>query len=58
MNPPKGLCDECRARPAKYWFGQTSVALCGAAECEQANDESWERTVAECEQERRWREEN
>lgn len=56
MTPPKGLCDMCRKRAAKFWFRDTSVALCGADECAERNDANWatmlEQLKADEEQER------
>ncbi|AXQ68238.1 hypothetical protein HOT99_gp034 [Caulobacter phage CcrBL10] len=31
--PPTGSCDMCKTAPAIRWFGQTSVAHCGAVDC-------------------------
>lgn len=48
---PKGNCDICNRRPAAYWFGDTSVALCGDDECSQINQEQWERMCQEMDEE-------
>ena len=48
---PKGKCDICNTKPAAYWFGDTSVALCGDAECSRINKEQWDKMVREMEQE-------
>lgn len=37
----------CNDKPAQYWFGDTSVALCGDEKCSQRNKENWDRLVAE-----------
>lgn len=50
MNPPKGKCDICNKRPAKYWFGQTSVALCGDEACESINQSRWDAMIREMEE--------
>ena len=44
---PKGLCDMCNKKKAKYWFGQTSVALCGDEDCTQKNQSNWDRMIEE-----------
>lgn len=53
---PKGLCDMCNKKKAKYWFGQTSVALCGDEDCAQKNRSNWNRMIEEIEQEEKDRE--
>lgn len=45
--PPRGLCDMCGKRPAAYWFGQTSVALCGDQECDAKCQRKWNETVSD-----------
>jgi hypothetical protein len=49
-DPPKGKCDMCRTKPARYWFGDTSVALCGDEDCSRRNQENWNRMLEEMEQ--------
>lgn len=44
---PKGNCDMCEKRPATHWFGDTSVALCNAKECQRENQNNWDRMIAE-----------
>jgi hypothetical protein len=48
---PSGKCDMCNKKPAAYWFGDTSVALCGDEECEERNAANWRRMLAEMEEE-------
>lgn len=50
--PPKGNCDMCRTKPALYWFGQTSVALCGDKKCSEENQRNWDRMIEEEQQKR------
>lgn len=45
--PPKGTCDICHDRPARHWFGDTSVALCGHESCARINQANWDRMVEE-----------
>jgi hypothetical protein len=42
---PKGMCDICGKRKAAYWFGDTSVALCGEQECADKNQASWDKMI-------------
>jgi hypothetical protein len=49
--PPKGTCDICRTKKARYWFGQTSVALCGDEACERINQSQWNAMIEEMERE-------
>jgi hypothetical protein len=51
---PKGKCDMCRKKPAAYWFGQTSVALCGDEDCERRNQSQWEKMLEDMQ----WEEDN
>lgn len=44
---PTGKCDMCNDKPARYWFGDTSVALCGAERCAERNKENWDRMIEE-----------
>jgi hypothetical protein len=44
---PKGKCDICGVKKAAYWFGDTSVALCGDDACEQRNALNWQRMIDE-----------
>jgi hypothetical protein len=48
---PKGLCDMCRKKPAAFWFGDTSVALCGDVECDERNRYNWRKMLSEMEEE-------
>ena len=56
-NVPKGKCDMCNTRKAAYWFGQTSVALCGDDDCSERNKLNWNRMLEEEEADRKYREE-
>jgi hypothetical protein len=47
FDPPKWMCDICDKKPAQYWFGQTSVALCGDEECSRINQEHWAELINE-----------
>ncbi len=49
---PKGKCDICRKKKAAYWFGDTSVALCGDQSCAEINGENWRRMCREIEEEK------
>ena len=57
--PPNGKCDMCGTKKAHYWFGQTSVALCGDKVCSEKNLRLWEETCRQTEEEyelqRGWR---
>lgn len=55
---PKGKCDICHTKKAAYWFGDTSVALCGDERCSAANRANWDRMVEEMERDRQYNEEN
>ena len=35
---PCGTCDVCKEVPAKYWYGRTSAATCGAGACVEEMD--------------------
>ncbi len=50
---PEGLrCDSGCGKPAKYWFGNTSVATCGSYDCSKLQEDRYE---AHCEEmERQW----
>ena len=48
---PKGKCDICNDRPARFWFGDTSVALCGDQSCAQINQAAWDKMCREMDQE-------
>lgn len=48
---PKGRCDICNDKPALFWFGDTSVALCGDQSCAQTNQAQWDKMIREMEQE-------
>ena len=37
----------CNTRPALYWFGQTSVALCGEQECADKNQRKFNELMQE-----------
>lgn len=49
---PKGKCDMCNDRKATYWFGMTSVALCGDERCAEQNRAKWNVMLEEMENER------
>lgn len=49
---PKGKCDICNNRPARYWFGDTSVALCGDYSCDKINQDQWDQMIKDMEQEK------
>lgn len=53
---PKGKCDICNKKKAAYWFGDTSVALCGDEECSQINRANWDRMCREMDEQEqdRW----
>ena len=40
---PKGKCDMCGVKPAAYWFGDTSVALCGDEKCDKECQDNWDK---------------
>ena len=44
---PSGNCDICRKEKAKYWFGDTSVALCGSEMCKSINQRNWDLMLEE-----------
>jgi len=48
---PAGKCDMCNTKPAAYWFGDTSVALCGDEDCAERNAANWRRMCQEMEEE-------
>lgn len=56
-DPPKGTCDMCKTKKAAYWFGQTSVALCGDKKCSEQNAENWKETCRQADEDRRREEE-
>lgn len=41
VSTPSGKCDMCNERKAEFWFGSTSVALCGHIECDEKNMRKW-----------------
>ena len=55
---PKGMCDICGTKKAAYWFGDTSVALCGDEKCSQQNRDSWNKMIEEMERDNQYNEEN
>jgi len=51
---PKGKCDMCREKPAAFWFGDTSVALCVDKKCYEESRRSWDQMIKEQEEDDRY----
>ena len=54
---PTGKCDVCGVNDAKYWFGQTSSALCGRHSCGDAMEEKFKIHCEEMEKESKFEKE-
>lgn len=50
---PKGECDICREKPAKYWYGNTAAKICDNSLCEDKMDEKYEEHCIACDEERK-----
>jgi hypothetical protein len=46
-NLPNGKCDMCGIKPAAYWYGNTSVALCGDEQCAERNERKYQELLDE-----------
>ncbi|AFU86520.1 hypothetical protein D869_gp038 [Caulobacter phage CcrRogue] len=57
-SPPTGSCDMCKTAPAIRWFGQSSVAHCGAQACIDACNAQARETLARIEREQQPQEES
>ena len=48
---PCGTCDVCEIEKAKYWYGRTNAATCGASDCKKEMDKRYAETCRRVDEE-------